>query len=176
MPPVRTERDFAAMEQRRKRAAQLFARGVTQADVARELGVSRQSVSRWHADFTRGGAVALRGAGRAGRKPKLDGADLGRIEQALLRGAVANGYRTELWTLPRITEVIEVVTGVTYHPGHVWRLMAKLGWSPQRPQRLAKERDDEAVATWVRERWPVVKKTPGDGARSSSSRTSPASR
>src|SRR5665213_72555 len=115
MPITRTQRDFAAMEQRRKRAARLFARGASQADVARELGVSRQSVSRWHADFVRGGAGALRGAGRAGRKPRLGGTDLALIEQALLRGAVANGYRTELWTLPRITEVIEVVTGVTYH-------------------------------------------------------------
>ena len=151
------------MEDRRKRAAKLFARGTAQADVARELGVSRQSVSRWHADFERGGNAALRGAGRAGRKPKLASSDLKRIERALLRGARANGYPTELWTLPRITEVIAALTGVTYHPGHVWRLMGQLGWSPQRPQRLAKERDDEAIATWVRERWPVVKKTPGAG-------------
>jgi len=150
------------MEDRRKRAAKLFARGATQADVARELGVSRQSVSRWHTDFERGGTTALRGAGRAGRKPKLTPSDLKRIERALLRGARTAGYPTELWTLPRITEVIATLTGVTYHPGHVWRLMGQLGWSPQRPQRLAKERDDDAIATWVRDHWPVVKKTPGD--------------
>ena len=120
--------------------------------------------------------AALRGAGRAGRKPKLAPSDLKQLERALLRGARAAGYPTDLWTLPRITEVIEVLTGVTYHPGHVWRLMGQLGWSPQRPQRLAKERDDEAVATWVRDRWPVVKKTPGEGGPASSSRTSPASR
>jgi transposase len=161
MARTRPQRDFDAMEDRRKRAARLFARGSAQADVARELGVSRQSVSRWHADFERGGNAALRGAGRAGRKPKLTSSDLKRIERALLRGARANGYPTELWTLPRITEVIATLTGVTYHPGHVWRLMGQLGWSPQRPQRLAKERDDQAIATWVRERWPVVKKTPG---------------
>jgi transposase len=160
MATARPQRDFDAMEERRKRAAKLFARGATQSDVARELGVSRQSVSRWHADFSRGGATALRKAGRAGRRPKLVPADLRRIEQALLRGARAAGYPTDLWTLPRITEVIETLTGVAYHPGHVWRLMGQLGWSPQRPQRLAKERDDEAVATWVQERWPVVKKTP----------------
>jgi transposase len=164
------------MEERRKQAAKLLSRGISQADVARELAVSRQSVSRWHADFSRGGATALRKAGRAGRRPKLEPSGLKRIERALLRGARANGYETELWTLPRIAEVIESLTGVAYHPGHVWRLMAKLGWSPQRPQRLAKERDDEAVATWVRDRWPVVKKTPAAGRRSSSSRTSPASR
>ena len=176
MPSARLRRDFEAMEERRRKAAKLFGRGVSQADVARELDVSRQSVSRWHADFRRGGSAALRGAGRAGRKPKLAPSDLKRLERALLRGARAAGYPTDLWTLPRITEVIEILTGVTYHQGHVWRLMGQLGWSPQRPQRLAKERDDEAVATWVRDRWPVVKKTPGEGGPSSSSRTSPASR
>jgi transposase len=160
MASTRPQRDFDAMEDRRKRAGKLFARGAAQVDVAHELGVSRQSVSRWHADFERGGNAALRGARRAGRKPKLSPSDLRRVERALLRGARANGYPTELWTLPRITEVIEMLTGVTYHPGHVWRLMGQLGWSPQRPQRLARERDDEAIATWVRERWPVVKKMP----------------
>jgi transposase len=101
---------------------------------------------------------------------------LSRLEQALRRGARANGYPTELWTLPRITEVIESLLGVSYHPGHVWRLMGQLGWSPQRPVRRAAERDDDAVATWIAERWPQLKKTPDGEERSSSSRTSPASR
>jgi transposase len=176
MASVRPRRDFEAMEERRKRAAKLFARGVSQADVARELDVSRQSVSRWQASFRHGGAAALRGAGRAGRKPRLTASDLSRLEQALRRGARANGYPTELWTLPRITEVIESLLGVSYHPGHVWRLMGQLGWSPQRPVRRAAERDDDAVATWIAERWPQLKKTPDGEERSSSSRTSPASR
>ncbi len=176
MASVRPHRDFAGMEERRKRAAKLFACGVPQADIARELDVSRQSVSRWFASFEKGGAVALRGARRAGRKPRLTSSDVRRIEQALLRGARASGYPTELWTLARITEVIEALTGVAYHPGHVWRLMGQLGWSPQRPERRARERDDDAVATWVRDRWPVVRKTLAKEGPSSSSRTSPASR
>jgi transcriptional regulator with XRE-family HTH domain len=61
------------METRRRRAARLFAKGVTQADVARELGVSRQSVSRWHEARSQGGVRALKGAGRAGRRPLLAG-------------------------------------------------------------------------------------------------------
>ncbi len=118
------------MEERRKRAAKLFTRGVSQAEVARELDVSRQSVSRWYASFREGGAAALRGSGRAGRRPRLTASDLQRLERVLRLGARANGYPTELWTLPCITEVIETLLGVTYHPGHVWRLMGQLGWSP----------------------------------------------
>jgi Homeodomain-like domain len=76
----RPGRDFEAMEQRRKRAARLFARGVTQAEVARDLAVSRQSVSRWHTDWQAGGTKALKAAGRAGRMPRLSTAQLQRID------------------------------------------------------------------------------------------------
>lgn len=153
------------METRRKRAAQLFAKGVAQADVARELEVSRQSVSRWHDAWSHGGARALKGAGRAGRKPLLDHVELRRVEKALLRGPRASGFVTDIWTLPRITEMIETLTGVSYHPGHVWRIMGQLGWSPQRPVRRAAERDDEAIEEWVANRWTKVKKTPVAGMR-----------
>jgi len=143
------KRDFEGMEARRKRAAQLFVKGATQADVARELEVSRQSVSRWYEAWSRGGTSALKGAGRAGRRPLLDERDLAKVERALRRGPRAAGYGTDIWTLPRITEVIASLTGVSYHPGHVWRLMGQLGWSPQRPARKAAERDDAAIDEWV---------------------------
>lgn len=126
------QRDFEGMEARRKRAAKLFAKGVTQADVARELEVSRQSVSRWHEAWSQGGASVLKGAGRAGRRPLLDSADLAAVEKALRRGPRASGFTTDIWTLPLIAEVIATLTGVSYHPGHVWRIMGQLGWSPQR--------------------------------------------
>jgi transposase len=153
-------RDFAAMEQRRKRAASMFKKGASQGDVARELGVSRQSASRWHAEWLRGGAVALRGAGRAGRLPRLDESDLKNVERRLLKGPTANGYPTDLWTLERVGEVIDDVTGVRYHPGHVWRVLRQLGWSRQRPARRALERNDEAIAHWAKHEWPRVKKRP----------------
>ena len=170
------QRDFDGMEARRKHAAKLFAKGVSQADVARELDVSRQSVSRWHEAWTRGGVKELKGAGRAGRRPLLDSADLALIEKALRRGPKASGFATDIWTLPRITEVIATLTGVSYHPGHVWRIMGQLGWSPQRPTRRALERNDEAVDEWVATRWPQVKKTPDGATRGWSSKTSRVSR
>jgi len=170
-------RDFAGMEQRRKRAARMFARGVTQADVARELAVSRQSVSRWYADWQAGGTKALRAAGRAGRMPRLTKTQLHRVDRALRKGPRAHGFGTDLWTLDRVATVIEAETGVRYHPGHVWKLLRdKLGWTRQRPARRAVERDEDAIARWVAEDWPRIKRGPAGAGRGSSSRTSPGSR
>jgi transposase len=173
---VAPRRDFKAMEERRLAAARLFRQGVSQAEVARRLDVTRQSVSRWHADWSEGGKQALKGAGRAGRLPKLTKAQLRRVDRELRKGPLEHGYDTELWTLQRVAEVIEATTGVRYHPGHVWRVLKQLGWSRQRPARSAVERDDEAIATWRAEDWPRVKKTPAAERPGSSSKTSPGSR
>ena len=150
------------MEKRRMAAADLFAKGVHQVDIARELGVAHQTVSDWHELWEQGGAEALKGAGRAGRRRKLSPQQLAEVEAALEAGPRANGYPTDLWTLARVVEVIESVTGVTYHKGHVWRVLREqLGWTRQRPARRAIERDDEAIERWVKERWPKIKKGPG---------------
>jgi transposase len=154
------------MEARRMRAADRFESGARQADIARELGVSHQTVSDWHDAWEAGGREALKGAGRAGRPRKLTAEQLQEVEAALERGAKANGYPADLWTLARVAEVIEKVTGVHYHRGHVWRVLREqLGWTRQRPARQAVERDDEAIDAWVRERWPKVKKAPGARGR-----------
>jgi len=158
---TRPRRDFQALEKRRRQAAKLFQKGERLASVARMLNASRQSVSRWYRQWKKGGAAALRSAGRAGRKPKLDAAELQKVEAALRQGARANAFGTDLWTLPRVAAVIERVTGVQYHPGHVWRVLKALGWSLQRPARRARKRDEEAIRRWVSQRWPAVKKTPG---------------
>ena len=134
--------------------------GEVQAAVARALRVSRQSVSRWYDEWRRGGAAALRGAGRAGRKPRLSEAQLARVDVALREGAQAHGYATDMWTLPRVATVIARLTGVQYHPGHVWRILRALDWSLQRPSTRARERNDAQIQHWVTTRWPAVKKTP----------------
>src|SRR6266571_7241196 len=159
---VRGRRDFQAMEQRRMRAADLFERGVIPAEIARCVGVAHQVVSEWRKAWRQGGREALRSAGPAGRKPKLNGSQLADVANALARGATANGYLTDVWTLPRVAEVIEHVTGVSYHPGHVWYILRdQLDWTWQRPARRATERDDEAIEQWVKKRWPQLKKGPG---------------
>jgi transposase len=169
-------RDFKALERRRLRAARLFEQGRTQAEVARQLGVSSMTASRWWRAWAKQGREALRGAGRAGRKPRLSADQLVQVEQALREGPNAHGYVTDLWTLPRIRDVIERVTGVRYHEGHVWRVMRQLGWSLQKPTTRARERDEEAIRRWVRERWPQLKKTPHAGEPASSSSTRAGSR
>jgi transposase len=154
------------MEARRMRAAGLFEQGEVQAEIARRLGVSHQTVSDWHASWQSGGREALRGAGRAGRRPRLTGEQLAAVEAALAKGPKTNGYATDLWTLVRVAEVIERVTGVGFHPGHVWRILREqLGWTRQRPARRAIERDDEAIDRWVKQRWPQIKKVRGVGGR-----------
>jgi transposase len=169
-------RDFKALERRRLKAARLFEQGMTQAEVARRLQVSSMAVSRWWRTWQAEGREGLRAAGRAGRKPRLTAPQRTEIEEALRQGPLAHGYATDLWTLPRIRDVIERVTGVRYHEGHVWRVMHKLGWSLQKPTTRARERDEEAIRRWVHKRWPQVKKTPHAGELRSSSSTRAASR
>ena len=82
-----------------------------------------------------GDRAALKSAGRAGRKPRLEPKQLATIEQALRAGPRVYGFRTDLWTLPRVAAVIERLTRVRHHPGHVWRILRGLNWSLQRPAR-----------------------------------------
>jgi transposase len=170
--PLPPRRDFQQLQQRRKQAGRLFAAGkLILAAISRQLKVSRQSVSRWYAEWQSGGMRALDGAGRAGRKPKLDAAQLRQVEKTLRQGARANGFDTDLWTLPRVALVIQRLTGVHYHPGHVWKILGAMDWSLQRPARRARERDPAKVEQWIHQRWPAVKKTLGAGRPGSSSRT-----
>ncbi len=142
----RERRDFEALEKRRKDASRMFKAGTRQAEVARVLSVSRQSVSRWYKDWEKAGIKALRAAGRAGRKPKIGAGDLKKIDMALRKGARANGFTTDLWTLRRVAKVIEAITGVHYHQGHVWRILRdSMGWSLQRPAKGAQRRGCEGV-------------------------------
>ncbi len=167
---------MAALEARRFAAARLFARGMAQAVVMRRLGVSRQTAHRWYHLWRRRGREGLKAVGRLGRKPRLDARQLARVERALRRGPQHYGFSTELWTLPRVATVIERLTGVHYHAGHVWYILRGLQWSLQRPARQARERDERAIGQWVAERWPTLKKTPGAGTPGSSSRTKAVSR
>jgi Winged helix-turn helix/DDE superfamily endonuclease len=80
------------------------------------------------------------------------------------QGALHAGYRTELWTIPRVAELIRDEFGVRYHPAHVWKLLTALGWSCQKPERRAVERDEAAIARWKREDWPRIKKAARRGA------------
>lgn len=158
----------------------MFDRGKRQADVVVELGVSAQTASRWHRAWAERGRDGLAGAGRAGRRRKLSDDELAEVEAALLAGPRANGFPTQMWTLARVAEVIERVTGIRYSQTQTWTVLReRLRWSRQRPARRAVERDEEAIAAWVKQDWPRIKKAPGAAAPGSASKTkadSPSSR
>jgi transposase len=152
---ARGPRDRQAFEQIRMQAGALFAAGRSQAQVAHQLGVARQNVSRWHASWRADGLNALRSAGPTGQAPRLSDPQLAAIDQALREGARAHGFDTDHWTLARITTLIQRLTGVAYHPGHVWKLLRRrLHYRLQRPARRAVERDEQAIARWVAKDWP----------------------
>jgi transposase len=170
----RTDRD--ALERRRLQAAKLFETGMRPAEVARQLGVSRQSATRWYYAWEEEGVRGLRQAERTGRPPRITEKELKAVERAVLKGPGAYGWTTQLWTLERVADVIEIETGVRYHVGHVWKLLRRLNWSWQKPARRAIERDEEEIARWVREEWPEIKNRPAGSRPGSSSRMSPAPR
>jgi|SRR5215472_8444007 len=168
--PAGVRRDFEKLEERRLEGARLLREGLSQSEVARELGVHRQSVSRWARQFKHGGVHGLRKAERTGRPPKLTQGQMRDIEGALKRGPEGLGYSSGLWTARRVRELIKQQTGVRYHEDHVWRILRKLGWSCQRPTGRALERNEQAIKRWKQITWPRIKKKPSrSGAPSSSS-------
>lgn len=159
MSETRGQQRLRKLSARRHRAARLFHRGLSQAEVARQLRVSSVSAMRWYHAWTQGGEKGLAVALRLGRPTRLSARQLEKVEKALIGGPGAYGYATDLWTLPRIAEVIEKTTGVHYHPGHVWRLLRQMGWSLQKPATRAKERNEAAIKRWKKATWPRLKKT-----------------
>jgi transposase len=147
-------------ERRRWRAMALVKEGFSAAAVADRLGVDPRTVRRWKRAYRRGGKAALKVQKAPGAKPRLTGRQRYGLRRKLLAGAVAQGFTTELWTCPRIRQIIQRCYGVTYHVDHIPRLMQSLGFSPQKPERRARERNDAAIAEWIEREWPRIKKKP----------------
>jgi transposase len=148
------------LEQRRLRAVRLLAEGYSPVEVAHQIGVDRRSVRRWKAAKRQGGASALAAKPAAGRPRRLTARDLTRLRRMLMKGALAAGLPTDLWTCPRVSWLIQREFDVHYHRAHVSRLLHGLGFSPQKPTRRAVERDEERIQAWIQQDWPRVKKTP----------------
>lgn len=146
------------LERRRQRAIALLQEGHQPVVVARMLGVDRRSVRRWKAAHREKGQRGIQAVAAAGRPPKLDSNDLNKLEKALLQGSKKAGFPTDLWTCPRVAQLIHSLFGVQYHVDHVGKLLHALGWSPQKPERRAIERDEEAIKHWVKYDWPRIKK------------------
>jgi transposase len=150
------------LERRRRRAVLLLEEGHSLSAVARMVGAAPSAVHAWRERARHGGASALKAKPVPGRPLKLTKQQRARLPKLLVRGACAYGYRTDLWTLPRIAALIRKEFHVAYHPCHVSRVLAECGWSCQKPERRALERDEAAIAHWKRYKWAAIKKKPAD--------------
>jgi transposase len=146
------------LERRRRRAIALLEAGHRQAEVARSVGAHPSSVKRWWEAYQKNGEGGLAAKPVPGRPSRLTARQRKLLVARLLKGAKANGFPTDLWTCPRIAKVIEDRYGVHYHVDHIPRLMASLGFSAQKPEKQAVERDEERIAGWVAKDWKRIKK------------------
>ena len=164
------KRDLKAMEARRIEGARLLKREVSPAEVARRVGVTRQSVSVWAEQLAEAkGAVGKLKAKPLGRPKRLDDAQCEELSRMLLKGALVAGFPTELWTIKRVRALIKREFGVSYGSTGCWQLLRALGFTPQKPERRAIQRDEQAIAQWKRTGWPALKKSPGAKGEPSSS-------
>ena len=143
---------------RRVRAGRMLLAGKGCAEIAETVGVARQTVYTWKALLDERGLDGLRAVPDPGRPARLDDTQLAQIRAALLQSPTEHGFGTELWTLKRVGVVIERLHGVRFAQTQVWRILGALGFSPQRPEKRAIERDENAVRAWKRRTWPALKK------------------
>src|ERR1700709_74477 len=165
--PKGQKMDAEALKARRLEARRMLDEGMAQAEVARRLKTTRQSVSRWALQPRRDLAKVK----RQGRKSRFDEAKRRQLKAALLAGPQQAGFATELWTVPRVRQYIVQQFDQRFSTVHVWRLLRQLGFSPQRPVGRARERDEAKIAHWKTKEWPRLKKKPGAKAAPSSSST-----
>ena len=148
------------LEARRRRALGLLDGGQSLNEVARRVGCAPISVGRWRDARKKMGERAFQVRFSPGRPSKLSKARKKTLVKILLEGPLESGYVTDVWTCRRVAEVIEREFGVEYHTDHVGRLLHALGFSPQKPERRALERDEKAIRRWVEKDWPRIKKKP----------------
>jgi transposase len=157
---MRPQGSAEQLEHRRLEAIRRMRQGWSNTRISRTLGCTPQSVRRWRRVWRRRGKRALAAKPVSGRPSKLNARQRRSLAIRLTRGALANGFATDLWTCPRIAELVRREFAVHYHVDHIPRLLASLGFSCQKPRRQAAERDEEAIRRWVAVDWPRIKKRP----------------
>lgn len=169
-----TAEERARRERIRLAAADLIEAGASDREVARWFKVTRMSANRWRRALASGGRQALASKGPGGARCKLDAAQLRLLEAVLDAGPSAAGWPDQCWTLARIAEVVRRRFGVEYTLAGLDLLLHRIGWSVQVPSRKATERDEEKIAAWRDEQWPVIKRRRRTWAPGCASRTKPA--
>jgi transposase len=143
-------------EQKRMEAVALFEAGQRVYEVAAHLEVAYETAHRWKSRWQTGGAAALQSRGKPGPDKQLNPEQLAELQRLLLAGAQAAGYEHGLWTLGRMRALIAQRFGVRYSEVAVWKLLRELGWSPQKPERRAREADLPSIQEWKEQRWPEL--------------------
>jgi len=144
-------------QQRRFEAAGLFEAGRTRAQVAAQLGVTWRAAHTWWQHWQADGVKGLEAGNKPGPAPKFSDEQVDELKGELIKGSLAHGYANELWTLRRVARLITDQFGLKASPSEVWRLLKRMGWSPQKPHRKARERNEEKINQWKTERWPELR-------------------
>lgn len=147
------------LERRRRRGVALLLKEHGVREVARMVGVTPGAVVAWRKRYEKKGEAGLTAKPHPGRKARLSLVQRKKLIRLLKKGPGAHGYKTDLWTLPRVAEVIHKQFGVRYDPSHVWRILNAMGWSAQKPERRARERDEDRIEHWRKKGWPRIKKS-----------------
>lgn len=155
---MRTKGSAAELEARRRRAAEYFQERKPLAEIARLVGASVSSVKRWKYAWQESGVAALAAKPHPGPTPKLSPEQKQELLKILAAGPLASRFKTDLWTCARVAKVVRRRFGVSYHPDHLGRILHELGYTPQKPRRVAREQDPEAVEQWLKQDWPRIKK------------------
>jgi transposase len=156
---MRTHGSAEQLERRRREAVALLDQGLSVAVVARRVRAAERSVRHWRQTAREQGEAALAAVPHPGKPPKLSARQRDGLRKRLLKGARSEGFDTELWTCPRVKEVIRRRYGVDYHVEALPYVLKSLGFTCQKPQLQAVERDDAAIAAWVAKDWPRIKKS-----------------
>ena len=151
------------LERRRRQAVAAVKIGTPQNTVAQAVGVDPNSVWRWM-EMDRKSSAALSAIPNPGKKRRMTPAQDRHLAGLLKKGARAHGWRDDLWTAARVTEVIRKHLDIEYHVEHVRHILKeRLDWSSQRPEQKARERNERGIRRWIRQELPRIKKSPSAG-------------
>jgi transposase len=168
---MRTIGSPTELERRRLLAVERVNEGYSAQEVADFLGIDASSVRRWVSVFRRDGGAGLLARPVPGRPPKLTPTQEKLVFRWLADNPTAYGFATELWTAPRLAQLIEQEWGVSLHPRYLCAWLRARGLTPQKPRRVGRERNEQAIAAWLAQDWPRIKKKPAAGAPTSFSWT-----
>ncbi len=169
---MRTHGSAEQLEARRRRAVRMVVEEqISPAKAASRVGASRRSIDRWVQAYRVRGEQALAAQPHPGAPCRLTKRQREGLRKRLLKGSRSQGFSTDLWTCPRMRQLIVEQYGVEYHVDHIPRLLRSLGFSPQKPRVRSSQRDEEAIAGWIARDWLRIKKKLLDSTPTSYSST-----